>query len=287
MATPTETAEPTTPQRTHRYLRLALAGVVFAILVAVTVESIAIQEVLYAISHYYYTPARNVLVGSLFAASVAMLTLSGRQAESTLLDIAAIFAPLIAILPATIAPGSVPGLDFTCTDAATCVPDTYLPDVVNGIWTYLIVLATTLVLAVVLRAASVIHGRGTIVTIAVGVIVLIVLALFAFTPALRPLLLTYGHYTATALFFAAFAAVPILNAVGDTTDAEPTRGQRIVYLAVPAVIVVAFIMMLVLDGRTDFPIVLLGEAIALVAFAVFWVVQTVQRWHEPDPPSAR
>ena len=34
---------------------------------------------------------------------------------------------------------------------------------------------------------------------------------------------------------------------------------------------------------TPVPWVFLGEGVALVLFAVFWLLQTVELWNEPDP----
>lgn len=96
----------TTGQRTHRYLRLALVLVVFALLVAVSLQSVVViwqplqfgWHPLPSISHAYHTPVRDVFTGALIAASVALLALSGRNRATTLLDICAVFAPLIAIV---------------------------------------------------------------------------------------------------------------------------------------------------------------------------------------------
>ena len=91
-------------RRSYRYLRIALVGVVVIIIAAVVIESSISGTWLPSISHYYYTPARNVFVGALVAASVALLVLSGTDAEGAWLDVAATFAPLIALIPVAVDP---------------------------------------------------------------------------------------------------------------------------------------------------------------------------------------
>jgi hypothetical protein len=93
----------TTPHRTHRALRLSLAMVVLALFVGVAVEVVRSGGlVLPAISLYFYTPAQGVFVSALVAASLALVVLAGRDLETVFLDVAAVFAPLIALVPTSI-----------------------------------------------------------------------------------------------------------------------------------------------------------------------------------------
>ena len=82
----------TSLQRTYRYLRIGIAGTVVAIFVAVGMAAADVGW-LTSVSDYFYTPARNVFVGALIAASLALVALSGRGTERALLDAAALFAP--------------------------------------------------------------------------------------------------------------------------------------------------------------------------------------------------
>src|SRR5690606_12091570 len=59
---PRHSSDSPTGQRTHRYLRLALVGLVLTLLIAVSVEIVRSGTVLPSISHYFYSPARNVFV---------------------------------------------------------------------------------------------------------------------------------------------------------------------------------------------------------------------------------
>src|SRR5687768_10325315 len=103
-----------TALKTHRYLRLSFIFAVAALVIAVVAASIMGEGIKGSISYYYWTPARNVFFGVLIAASLAMIALNGRGGStevpvfrwtvtlptpSVLLDFAAIFGPLIAIVP--------------------------------------------------------------------------------------------------------------------------------------------------------------------------------------------
>ena len=88
----------TSLQRTYRYLRIGVAGTVVVIFVSVLLAVPAVGW-LTSVSDYFYSPARDAFVGALIAASLALLALSGRGLERGLLDAAALFAPLIALVP--------------------------------------------------------------------------------------------------------------------------------------------------------------------------------------------
>ncbi len=286
--------EPTTGQRTHRYLRLALVVLVIALLTSVAVEIVRTGVVLPSISHYFYTPARNIFVGCLIAVSLALLALSGRDLETVFLDVAAIFAPLIALVP-TGYDDDPDAIAPQCPKDAECLPAAYLPDVHNGVITYAIVMALIVATAVTLRAIERRPLRSTLIVGAVGVVVALLLVVLAFAPGIsrgfpfNDALPISVHFAVTAAFFLAFAAVPLVNALRRTDEpgsTSPARWQRAVYVAVPALLVIDLVLLFAL--MTLWPrIVFWGEAIALLLFALFWLVQTIERWADANPPSLR
>ncbi|MDJ1113410.1 hypothetical protein [Microbacterium dauci] len=269
-----------TGQRTHRYLRLSLVGVVFALAVAVTVETIRTGELLPSISDYYYSAAGGVFSAALAAIAVALLALSGRDLESVLLDVAAIFAPLIAIVP-------------TGFRSEPVVPDSVMPAVLNGVTTYLVVLGAVLVMAIVLTICGQIPWRRTIALGSVALVVGIGLAILTFAPGLREQFPFVGginvHLVVTVCFFAVFAAIPIVNALPRTRDPgarPPSRALQVVYFVIPVAMVITLVLTVTIGIRLpDTPAVFIGEAVGLILFAVFWAVQTVERWDAADPPS--
>lgn len=294
----------TTTQRTHRYLRLSLVLVVAALLVSVLVETVVLSwqpltlgwNLLPSISHYFYTPARDVFVGALIAASVALLSLSGRDRATTLLDISAVFAPLIAIVPTGI--GADSGL--TCPASGDCVPAEYLDGVRAGIATYAIVVVAAVIASAIIRARKDRRRstRGALLVSSIAVVTALVMAALAFVPGLNdgfPFNLwpvPSIHFAVTLLFFGTFAAVPLLRARESTTDVaapRPTARQRTVYRWIGWLLIADLVLLVVAlvlaQVMADVPLVLLGEAAALILFAWFWWVQTFERWDDPDPPS--
>jgi len=274
----------TSAQRTHRYLRLAIGGTVVVIGVAILL-AVPVVGWLPSISDYFYTPARGAFVGGLIAASVALLALSGRHAERALLDAAALFAPLIALVPSVITPGSVPGVEVACEK---CVPAAYVPDVVNGVTTYLVVLAGVVLLGVVLSIRGAVQGARFSLALGAAVFVLVLVIGLA----LPELFLGWAHFAATIIFFGLIAADAILNAFWRTTSETPPRWLRVVYLVIAGVLVITLIALTIGTtflptdaGAGAFPWILSGEAIALLAFLAFWWLQTWQRWNETDPAS--
>jgi hypothetical protein len=69
---------------------------------------------------------------------------------------------------------------------------------------------------------------------------------------------------------------PLLLLAG--VAAAATSGRwRVAYAAI-AVLILADLIGLAITRTT-----LVGEAIALALFSVFWLAQTIQRWNEVDP----
>jgi hypothetical protein len=266
--------------RTYRYLRIGVAGTVVVIFVSVAVAAASVGW-LTSVSDYYYTPARNGFVGALIAVSLALLALSGRGAERALLDAAALFAPLIALVPTALTPGAVPGVDVTC--AERCFPPAFEPDTANGVITYLVVGALTVGVALLLALLRQTSLRATGLSLAVAVAVLLAVGLtWAFA---RELFLEFGHVVATVVFFALFAAVAVRNAF-PRREAPPAPVFRVLYLAIAAGLVVVLVPYVALLPRAEelgFPLVLVVEASALALFFAFWVVQGVEKWHDADP----
>lgn len=273
-------------QRTYRYLRLAIAGTVVVLGTGVVVASIT-DEVLGSISAYYYSPARNAFVGALFAAAIGMLALSGRGAPRALLDAAALFAPLIAIIPTPIGAEEIPGLEVDCAPAR-CVPSIVHADIGNGIAAYLVFGAGALLTAAVI---SVLEGRrtgrisvGVVGSLGVGGTVLAtVLATWLVA---RDAVIAYGHVVATIVFFLLIAIVVVSNAVPRVWraverpgDEPPPRWMQVAYAVIAGVLVVdlaIFAVAITTDFAFVVPPVLVTEFIALGLFCVFWVLQTAQ-----------
>lgn len=273
-------APSTSVQRTYRYLRIAVAGTVVVIFVSVGLAAASVGW-LTSVSDYFYTPARNAFVGALIAAALALVALSGRGAERALLDAAALFAPLIALVPTTLAPGSVPGVAVPCADR--CFPPAFEADAANGVATYLVVGLLTVLVGVLLAALGQVpfDAVGFTLVSSAGVLVVIgALWLFA-----RDAFLAQGHFVATIAFFGLFATVAVLNAF-PRRGAPPPTVFRVLYIAIAvglAAILAVYIVLLPDADSTGLPVVLLAEAAALALFFAFWVVQGVEKWNDDNP----
>lgn len=270
----------TSLERTYRYLRIGVAGTVVVIFVSVLLAAADVGW-LTSVSDYYYTPARNALVGALIAASLALIALSGRGVERGLLDAVALFAPLIALVPTTVVPGSIPGVDAPCPHR--CFPPAHEADAANGVITYLIVGVLIVLVVLLLGALRQVSLAAIWLSLVFTVVVLAVVAgTWAFA---RDAFLQQGHFVATIAFFALFAAVAVLSAF-------PRRGEppapvfRALYAGIAVLlgaVLVAYIVLLPQAADIGIPVILLAEAAALALFFAFWVVQGIEKWKEDDP----
>lgn len=263
--------------RTHRYLRLALVGIVVALAASVLIELAQSDwRPLPSISAYYYSPARGVFTGALCAAAVALLALSGRDAESVLLDVAAVFAPLIAIIPTRY-------LD------EPSLPADVLPTVRNGIGVYAVMVLILLALGITLAVRGDVAPRRVAIVGSVALVTATGLVLLAVVPGpVSGFPFPAGlnlHLIVTACFFAMFAVIPWVTVFG-RGEGRPAPAYRIVYIAVSVVIAVALAVTVAATiAAADGFAVLVGEAVALTAFGVYWTAQTIERWGDADPPS--
>lgn len=281
----------TSTQRTYRYVRLSLVGVIVFLGVGVAVQ-IATGGPLASVSAAFYTPARDVFVGALCAVSLALLALSGRSIEQVLLDIAAVFAPIVALVPSPVESGDISGVIVACPAETSCVPAGYLPGVDNSLASLLVIGVLGLASAVVLAVVQGTVTRGLVVeTAVVAGIISIVAAWWASAPATFYLA---AHNVSAVAFFVLIAAVAAVAAFRPTAStASRHRGLRIAYGAIAVGILASLLMVVTivvcralgidLVDASSVPFFFVGEALALALFATFWVVQTIELWGDTDP----
>jgi len=269
----------TTTQRTYRYVRLAILGAVLSIAVALVVVWVTEGPVM-SLSGLFYTSGRTAFTGALVAVALALVALSGHSVEQILLDVAALFAPLIAVIPTPIAAGDVPGEG--CRGAVPCVPEEYLPDVTTGIITFAVIAIVGAVCALILARVQQTLSPGVIIGVVAALVVSV--AMLVWLLVWPDSLLHLGHLVATGAFFGIMAAIAVVSAVASR---RPWRrvyvivavgmAASLLYLAVTGVLRLAGVD---LSGR---PFTLFGEIGVIGFFAVFWIAQTVQKWNEIDP----
>lgn len=282
---PPNLADRASLQRTYRYLRLGIGGTVVLILISVVVAAVQVG-VLSSVSAYFYTPARTVFVGALIAASLGLLAFSVLGIERALLDAAGLLAPLIALLPTPLLPGSVPGITIDCAQGSACVPSAYHPDVQNGISTYLLV-GVVIVLAAFFIFRGRTHAfpavRGSLMA-ATGLL-LVVALMWAFA---RDIFLRYGHVTAAILFFLAIGTVAVVKVFEQDSGARPTKTyQRLYWIIAAGFVLDAVIAVLAIYGgwleAFVVPPVLVCELVALSLFLLYWMLQSFPRWDSQHP----
>src|SRR5690606_38018488 len=140
--------------------------------------------------------------GVLFAIALALVALTGHSLERVLLDIAALFTPLIAVVVTPVLSGDAPGL---VVDWATpCVPAAELPGIASAMLSLAVLgalgVATALVLALVQGTMS----RG--VGIALALAAAIITGLVWWWLGSPEFFIAWGHFAATAGFFVLIAA---------------------------------------------------------------------------------
>lgn len=268
----------TSTQRTYRYVRLTILAATLLLAVAVAVEQIT-GGPLPSLSAAYYTPAGPMFVAGLFVVAAAFAALSGRSVEQGLLDVAAVLALVIAVAPTTVEAE-------VCGEAVRCVPPAALPTVINNGVSVASVVLVGVVAGVVLSIVQGTMSRGVALTAAAVGVVVVGLGTWALVAPAAFLL--FAHNAAAAGFFLLIGAVA---AIAAWRPQRAPRRFRPAYAAVAIGILIALAGLaaaLVLaiagvDVTRPVPWVFLGESLALVLFAVFWLLQTAELWNEPDP----
>lgn len=268
----------TSTQRTYRYVRLSIVGATAVLAVSLALQIASAGE-LTSVSAAFYTPAGTLFVGSLCAVSLALLVLSGRSIEQGLLDVAAVFALVVALVPTPIS-------DVGCGGETVCVPEGAVPGIVNNGIAVASVALLALVVAAVLARAQGVAGWGTVVTLA-GVAVILAAfvswALIDFAAFLRA-----AHNVAAVGFF---TVIGLVAGVSAWRPQRAPRRFRALYGAVAVGILgslLALVGVLVAGGAgglrlVGVPVIFLGESVVLTLFVAFWLVQTIELWNAPRP----
>lgn len=280
-----------TTRKTYRYLRVSVVGMALLLGTSLAIEMIwGDSPRLGSISAYYYTAVKAVFIGALVAIGPALIAIKGRPGwEDALLDLAGMVIPLVAFVPTPLKHGCEAGVE-------TCLPADLVPGVENNVSALLVVGGVGLVFA--WWSA---RPRGRAMTIALLVATGVWAAFGFWFVFSRDTFLTGAHYASAMTFFVLIAGVAWING-----RRAPERGNvrgmtphgyagtyKLISLLMVLTIVVAAALYAVaaLSGFTLwFGTILVVEAILLLLFVVFWVLQTVENWNEEavetTPPEA-
>lgn len=276
-------------RKTYRYLRVSVVALAVLLGVSLLIEiGWGGRERFGSISDYYYSPVRSILVGALVAIGPVLISIKGREGwEDTMLDLAGMLAPVVALVPAPL-PSSRAGVD--CPPGVTrCIPPEFLPSVQNNI-AALVVLGAAALVFTWLSAGSVLRRRRSTrygFAAACGV-------WFAFAGVFvvaRDFFMTVAHYAAAVPFFVLIAGVAYLNGrhaparrnVPGLTPHGYGRAYRMISgLMILTLTLGAFYYGVAALAGVEpwFATIAVVEGLLLVLFVVFWVLQTAENWHE-------
>lgn len=268
----------TSTQRTYRYVRLTILAATLLLAVAVGMQAM-VGGPLPSLSAAYYTPAGPMFVAALFVVAAAFVALSGHSVEQGLLDVAAVLALVIAVVPTTLE-SEVGG------ELVRCVPPATIPTAVNNGVAVASVVLVGVIAGVVLSIVQGTMSRGVVLT--AGAVATLVVGVIVWAAVAPTSFLAAGHNVAAVGFFLLVGAVAAIAAWRPQRAPERFRPA---YAAVAIGILLSLVglgvTLAAAAGGADIvrpvPWLFVGEAAALVLFAVFWILQTAELWNEPDP----
>jgi hypothetical protein len=282
--------------KTWRYLRVCMIGLVLGIFIAVGFEIAKTHPSCYqtSISAYYYTPVHGFFIGALVAIGACLICLRGNtDGEDILLNLAGMFAPVVALVP-------TPGTG-TCGSVLTTTENRDV-NIGNNMFALLIVgLVGFLFLATFTLIEHRKNGRtwpppqstiGYAVTLAVWAYAAVTFWGF------RSFFTHTAHYSAAITMFVCFLLVVILDAISykihkdpylDATASLSVQAKATVKDALKARNPYLWIAIAMILDAIAWGIVGLGfnwphwifwvEATIILLFALFWGWQTVELWN--------
>lgn len=277
--------------KTYRYLRVGIVAMAVLLGVSLAVEIVTSTDpLLGSISAYYYTPVRNVFVGALTAIGLGLVAIAGRPGwEDSMLNLAGMLAPVVAFVPAALAEGS---RDQVAVAGQAEAGDQVAAGVGNNVGALVVVglLVLAFSWATVDRPDPVTR-RGFLVTALVWV------GLAGWFLGWPDAFRLVAHYVAAVLLFALIAGISLVNA-RRMDPAMTTRGLSVTqfrgaYVAISVAMTVVVLVAGALAAwqwRGDVPFdhwVFWVEAVLLLLFTVFWVLQTMEFWEEGLPAEAQ
>lgn len=293
-------------KRTYRYLRMSLVGLVVLLCVAIIVQWNSAGP-LDSISAAYYTAIRNAFVGALVAIGVVLIAISGRRGiEDVMLNFMGMLAPVIAFVPTPLNDGSLIGQGDAVVhcppDIQRCVPESFVPavdaDMQSLLWVGVIAIAVAIIMAA--RDGGL---RSPVVRAGVALAVAMLAAFAGWFVFGHDSFIGGAHFAAAAAFFALMAAVAVFNAIVISTDRPTVRGfTRRTFARSYLVIAVLLVLDLAITGillliensqqvdlgqQWGFPWFFIAEAIAMLFFAAFWTLQTIEKWEGGDAAELR
>ncbi len=264
----------TSAVRTYRYLRLAMVVLVVMLLASVVRERFSTGTACFetSISAYVHTPVQGVFVASLVALGVCMIVIRGSSdAEDVVLNIGGCLAVVVGLVPTP-----DPALCTASPMSAQWVPEQVANNVAAAFVAGAIGLAVTVGVAVRqgdLRRDN-LMSRQNLAGIAVSAVLLVVGVVWFV--AARDGFVAHAHTVAAIGLFGCIVGVVALNA-RDCHRRSPSTRRYLVILVLMVVLGGGFVVSQWLGLELW---LLFAEATVIGLFAVFWLLQTDELWHD-------
>jgi hypothetical protein len=265
--------------KTYRYLRLAIVVVVLAAVASVLIERSHTHCWQGSISAYYYTPVHSVFVGALVALGVSMIAIKGStDVEDMLINVAGVLAPIVAFVPTSPPFDTCASTAFVGGDAKAFIDNNVLALAIGSG----VAILTAYAVALVGGKASIRKvSPASVLGLVLGAALLAVGLIWYF--GFRDSFLEHAHSWTAGVMFVLIGVVIFINARGSRRISRlrgTGQGYSVVYAALLGVMVLSAVGVLIAknvdrDWRHQ---ILLLEILELLAFAVFWVMQTAEHW---------
>lgn len=274
--------------KSYRYLRIGIICAVLMLGAAVAIEVVRApgcwQE---SISGYYYTPVRAIFVGALMAIGLALIVIKGPPLEDISLNIAGMFAPLVAIVPTTsvgkcwsIEPEARPTIG---PEDNPELAGWVIANVENNFYalalTGLVGLAVACFLALRdRRSGRTIEEIDRNMRISAAIAGTILLVLLVMIVTFGTAFFTHVHLPAAGLMFAALNVAVIAKSREHKGSSRAYfRWYSALAWLMPVGGIAVWGIPAALGSDHD---ILFVEIWEIAMFTTFWVVQTVDNWHE-------
>jgi hypothetical protein len=256
--------------KTWRYLRVAIVVLAAGLVVAVGYQFFhgPHHRFLTSISAYYYTPVHAYFVGALVSIGVCLFCVKGNtDGEDILLNLAGIFAPLVAFVP-------TPDKDHS---AAVLFSDVDIKSSVTNNITALLVIGAIGLIALAVMSRR--HRPTALELIGYGAAVVVWVATLLWFEIDTDGFVHSAHFVSASLMFACIIGVVWFNALSYKAKKEaPSLRNR--YLGIAIAMAVAVVAMLI-AGCAGWDYWLLAlESMLLSLFAGFWGTQTAELWRD-------
>jgi hypothetical protein len=302
-----QTTAPVMALRTYTALRLGSVGVIAVLTVAIIREYDTAGHCLQgSISAYYFTSVQSVFVGTLLTLGLVMIVLWGKTAfEDGVLNLAGLLAPVVAFVPTkdTNKCGltDATGGGVTTTQEKHDVIKANYDAITNNMFAYLAVVGAIIVVVAVVGAVAYAKQWEAITLHPVAFWAPLALALvfwlfigYKFLNAL-PWIRENAHEFSAKTMFGLIILVVLNVGVQKWSGKHETNGKQprwaFAYWTLAALMLIGAVAIPALaeslgdqfDSHRTFWL----EAWEIGLLAVFWGLQTADRWKEGAPPRTR